>query len=171
MLSSFEERRMMKHLSLALLAFPLSAVAAPSPPHVAATPQFQSDVAAIEAARAASNRAIAAHDLNSFLPMFADDAVFTWSNGSHAIGKKDLATFFARDFTDPKFDRYVRTPNRVGVSDRGVRASEQGTWVALKRGTRYGGDYLAHWMKIGDSWRVVGELYVKLYCSGPLCTP
>src|SRR3954466_11861937 len=92
---------MMKALSLAVAAFALPAAAAPPPPN---------DVSAIKAARTASNRAIAAHDLDSFLPMFADDAVFTWSNGSHAIGKKDLATFFARDFADPKFDRYVRRP-------------------------------------------------------------
>jgi len=153
---------MMKALSLAVAAFALPAAAGPPPPN---------DVSAIKAARTASNRAIAAHDLDSFLPMFADDAVFTWSNGSHAIGKKELASFFARDFADPKFDRYVRTPDQVSVSDRGVRASERGTWIALKQGTRYGGDYLAHWMKVADRWRVVGELYVKLYCSGPLCTP
>jgi uncharacterized protein (TIGR02246 family) len=153
---------MMKALSLAIAAFALPAAAAPPPPN---------DVSAIKAARTASNRAIAAHDLDSFLPMFADDAVFTWSNGSHAIGKKELASFFARDFADPKFDRYVRTPDQVSVSDRRVRASERGTWIALKQGTRYGGDYLAHWMKVADRWRVVGELYVKLYCSGPLCTP
>ena len=65
----------------------------------------------------------------------------------------------------------MRTPDQVSVSDRRVRASERGTWIALKQGTRYGGDYLAHWMKVADRWRVVGELYVKLYCSGPLCTP
>ncbi len=79
--------------------------------------------------------------------MFADDAVFTWSNGSHAIGKNELASFFAKRFADPKFDRYVRTPVTVSISDRGVRASEVGTWVALKQDTRYGGDYVAHWMK------------------------
>jgi len=139
--------------------------------NVASISQFQGDVAAIKAARAASNRAIAAHDLISFLPMFTDDAVFTWSNGSHAIGEKDLASFFARDFADPKFNRYVRSPSTVSISDRGIRASEQGTWVALKKDTQYGGNYLAHWMKLADGWRVVGEVYVKLYCSGPLCTP
>ena len=80
---------MMKALSLAIAAFALPAAAAPPPPN---------DVSAIKAARTASNRAIAAHDLNSFLPMFADDAVFTWSNGSHAIGKKELAVILRAGF-------------------------------------------------------------------------
>ncbi len=107
----------------------------------------------------------------AFLPTFADDAVFTWSNGSHAIGKAQLAGFFARDFADPRFDRYVRAPGSISVSDRGVRAIERGSWTALKTGTRYGGDYVAHWMKSPAGWQVVGELYVKLYCGGALCTP
>jgi ketosteroid isomerase-like protein len=134
-------------------------------------PQFQVDVASIKAARARNNKAIAAHDIASFLPMFADDAVFTWSNGSHAIGKQDLRIFFVEDFSNPNFDRYVRAPASVSVSDRGNRAIERGSWTALKKDTRYGGDYIAHWMKKEQGWRVVGELYVKLYCSGPLCTP
>ncbi len=133
------------------------------------------DRAAIMALRAQSNRAIAAHDLAHFTPMFADDAVFVWSNGTSAIGKTGLAQFFARDFADPAFVTYVRTPDTVAVSDQGVRAVEHGTWTALKREargeTRYGGDYAAHWYKTPEGWRVRGELYVKLRCAGPLCTP
>jgi ketosteroid isomerase-like protein len=140
-------------------------------PGLATLPQFQADVGALKAARGANNRAIAAHDLKSFLAAFADDAVFTWSNGTHAVGKIQLASRFGEDFADPNFDRYVRTPASISVSDRGVRAIERGSWTALKKATRYGGDYVAHWMKTPDGWRVVGELYVKLYCSGPLCTP
>ena len=59
----------------------------------------------------------------------------------------------------------------AGVSDAGARAAEHGVWTALKQGTRYGGDYLAHWARTPDGWRVRGEVYVKLYCSGALCTP
>jgi ketosteroid isomerase-like protein len=138
---------------------------------LATPPKYQANVSAIRELRAASNRAIAAHDLAGFLPMFADDAVFTWSNGTSAVGKQALRIFFAQDFADPNFIAYVRTPKSISVSDRGVRAAEKGSWTALKRGTRYGGDYIAHWMKTPDGWRVRGELYVKLYCSGPLCTP
>lgn len=133
------------------------------------------DVQAIRTLRAASNQAISKHDMASFTPVFADDAVFVWSNGTSAVGKAALQQFFARDFADPAFISYVRTPARVTVSANGVRAVEHGTWTALKKNadgeTRYGGDYAAHWMKTPEGWRVKGELYVKLRCSGSLCTP
>jgi hypothetical protein len=80
-------------------------------------PQYQEDISAIRALRDANNRAITAHDLAAFLPMFADDAVFTWSNGSSAVGKAALKGFFASDFADPNFTTYVRTPASISVSD------------------------------------------------------
>lgn len=136
---------------------------------------FAGDRTTILALRAESNRAIAAHDLARFTPMFADDAVFVWSNGTSAVGRPALSAFFARDFADPAFVAYVRTPETVAVSDQGVRAVEHGTWTAIKREprgeTRYGGDYAAHWFKTAEGWRVRGELYVKLRCTGPLCAP
>ena len=132
-------------------------------PGLATLPRYREDLAAIRALRSANNRAIAAHDLAAFLPMFADDAVFTWSNGSSAVGKAALRGFFASDFADPNFTSYVRTPCSISVSDGGARAIERGSWTALKRGTRYGGDYAAHWMRMPEGWRVRGELYVKLY--------
>ena len=132
---------------------------------------YSADEASIRALRAANNRAIAAHDLARFTPMFADDAVFVWSNGTSAVGKAALSRFFSEDFAEPGFIAYIRSPQRVSVSANGARAVEHGTWTALKRSTRYGGDYTAHWAKAGRDWRVRGELYVKLYCAGPLCTP
>jgi uncharacterized protein (TIGR02246 family) len=133
------------------------------------------DASAIRAVRARSNRAIAEHDMAGFTPAFAEDAVFVWSNGSTAVGKAGLTQFFARDFADPAFDRYVRTPERVAVAANGVRAVEHGTWTALKHDasgqTRYGGDYSAHWVRKDGSWKIQGELYVKLRCEGSLCTP
>jgi uncharacterized protein (TIGR02246 family) len=138
-------------------------------------PEHAADAAAIRALRARSNRAIAEHDMAGFTPAFDDDAVFVWSNGTTAIGKAGLMQFFARDFADPAFDRYVRTAARVAVAANGVRAVEHGTWTALKHDaagqTRYGGDYSAHWMKKDGAWRIQGELYVKLHCEGSLCTP
>lgn len=159
-------------LFLAVLASPALADQRES---AATPPALAADEAAIRALRAESNRAIAAHDLARFTPIFADDAVFIWSNGSTAVGKAALEGFFARDFADPAFVAYVRTPDRVSVSDQGARAVEHGTWTAIKREprgeTRYGGDYAAHWIRTPEGWRVKGELYVKLRCTGPLCVP
>src|SRR5205823_186406 len=101
-------------------------------------PQFQADIAKIKTARAANNKAIAAHDIASFLIMFTDDAAFTWSNGTHDVGRQALRIGFVQDFSDPNFDRYVRTPASISVSDRGSRAIEKGSWTALKKQTRYG---------------------------------
>jgi uncharacterized protein (TIGR02246 family) len=133
------------------------------------------DQATIRALRAESNRAIAAHDLKAFLPVFAEDAAFVWSNGSSASGRSGLAARFAEDFADPAFIRYVRTPAVIQLSDTGARAVEHGTWEAFKTSqgqpTRYGGDYTAHWARTPTGWRIRGELYVKLRCEGPLCTP
>ena len=144
----------------------------PGSPTLAA---YAEDQAAIMALRTNSNRAIAAHDLAMFTPVFAEDAVFVWSNGTSSIGRAGLVQFFARDFADPAFVTYVRTPTQIAVSAHGARAIEHGTWTAIKREprgeTRYGGDYAAHWARTADGWKVRGELYVKLRCVGPLCTP
>jgi len=141
----------------------------PSPPKLAGAERE------IRALRAASNQAIAAHDMKAFLPVYADDAGFVFSNASTASNKAGLVAVFARDFADPAFVTYVRSPQRVSISQNGVRAVEHGVWTALKRGpggeTRYSGDYAAHWVKDDAGWRIHGELYVKLRCTGPLCTP
>lgn len=138
-------------------------------------PDHADAIGEIRSLRETSNRAIAAHDMAAFLPVFADDAAFVFSNGSSAHGKAELQTLFARDFADPAFVAYVRTPQRVSVSDAGVRAVEHGTWTAFKREprgeTHYGGDYMAHWFKTPQGWQIRGEIYVKLRCAGPLCTP
>jgi uncharacterized protein (TIGR02246 family) len=138
-------------------------------------PAYQAEVDQIKALRAASNRAIAAHDMAALLPVFAEDAVFVFSNGSSAKARSEMQALFAKDFADPAFVTYVRAPGSVTVSDAGVRAVEHGQWTAIKREprgeTRYGGDYTAHWFKSPQGWQIRGELYVKLRCTGPLCTP
>lgn len=144
-------------------------------PGAPTSPAHQADAEAIRALRARSNAAIRAHDMAAFTPVFAEDAVFVWSNGTSAVGKAGLTSFFARDFADPAFIAYVRSPERVAVSENGLRAVEHGTWTALKKNeagpTRYGGDYAAHWFKGAAGWQIRGELYVKLRCDGALCTP
>jgi uncharacterized protein (TIGR02246 family) len=144
-------------------------------PGAPTVPAYQAAIGEIKALRAASNRAIAAHDMDAFLPIFADDAAFVFSNGSSAKSRSELQAAFAKDFADPAFVTYVRSPDSVSISDAGVRAVEHGTWTAIKREprgeTRYGGDYVAHWFESPQGWQIRGELYVKLRCAGPLCSP
>jgi hypothetical protein len=63
----------------------------------------------IRSLRAASNRAIAAHDMKAFLPLFAEDAGFVFSNATTASGRAGLEAVFARDFADPAFVTYIRS--------------------------------------------------------------
>jgi ketosteroid isomerase-like protein len=118
---------------------------------------YASDRAEILALRSASNGFIAAHDLSRFTPMFADDAVFVWSDGSSAVGKAGLSARFAKEFADPAFVTLVRTPQVVAVSDLGARAVEHGAWTAFRRDARgetvAGGDYAAHWSGWGQDGR------------------
>ena len=142
---------------------------------LASPPAFVGDEGVIRSLRAASNRALAAHDLDTFAPVFAEDAAFVWSDGSSSPNRASMLKFFRDDFAATPFVTFVRSPSRVSVSDRGVRAAEHGAWTAIKRNkdgeTRYGGDYLAHWAKETGGWQVRGETYVKLYCGGSLCKP
>jgi hypothetical protein len=43
--------------------------------------------------------------------------------------------------------------------------------IALKTGTRYGGDYLVHWTNKQEAWRMRGEIYVILSPDGSLYAP
>ena len=144
-------------------------------PGVPTLPAYNSAIAEIEALRAATNRAIAAHDPEALLPYFAEDAVFAWGDGSSAVGRAALKADFAEDFSNPLFVTYIRTPETIAISDTGKQAVEHGTWTGLRhepRGeTRSGGDYTAHWLKSPQGWRIQGEVYVKLRCTGPLCEP
>ena len=130
----------------------------------------------IRALRQDSNAAIAAHDLDRLGRMYADDAVFVWSNGSSAVGKAAMLATFADDFGDHDGAvTFVRTPKAVTLAASGMRAFETGTWVGLRQGSaggmRYGGSYSAHWANGPDGWRVRGELFVKLHCTGARCKP
>ena len=56
------------------------------------------------------------------------------------------------------------------VAEDGARAVERGRWTGLLKNKVVGGDYAAHWERTSEGWRVRGELYVRLYCTGASCT-
>ena len=133
------------------------------------------DQMAIRKLRADNNQAIADHDIKKFSPLFAEDAGFIFSDGRTAAGRAGITAALTADFANPAFVTYVRSPTTITISENGARAVEHGVWTALKREdrgeTRYGGDYAAHWARTPGGWMVRGELFVKLRCTGPLCTP
>lgn len=141
-----------------LLAF---AVAAASP---------AGDVAQIRLLRAQSNTAIARHDYPALRRFFTPDyTIFPGSSG-RPFSADDMAQRIAGDFTDPTFVTYVRTPQRIIISDHRDRAAETGRWVGSWRKPdgkmRISGVYQATWNPTPAGWRLKNESFVTLACSG-----
>lgn len=124
----------------------------------------------IRAARAASNAAIAAHDIAAMRAHYLPD--FTIMPGSSG-SPSDLEAFLTRigtTFADPGFVHYVRTPTKVTIGASGKRAAEVGTWVGTWNkpdGTmRLSGVYQAMWLPTADGWLLKNESFVSLACEG-----
>ncbi len=135
---------------------------------IAASPA--SDVAQIRALRAQSNAAIARHDYRSLRRFFtADYTIFPGSSG-RPFSADELEQRIARDFNDPGFIAYVRTPQRVVISDHRARAAETGRWVGSWKKAdgmmRISGVYQATWNPTPVGWRLKNESFVTLSCIG-----
>jgi ketosteroid isomerase-like protein len=126
--------------------------------------------AIIRAERARLNAAIAAHDWEAMMPSFLPDyTIFPGSSGRPfdvtAFGKR-----IGDSFADPTFVAFVRTPERIRISQNGKRASETGHWVGTWRkadGTmRLSGTYLGTWEPVEEGWKLKNEAYVSLACTG-----
>jgi ketosteroid isomerase-like protein len=149
-------------MSILTLGLLLAAV-----PLAAARPSAEAEIRAV---RAASNAAIAAHDIAAmrahYLPHFT---ILPGSSGAPS----DLETFLARiatTFADPSFVTYVRTPVTVTIGASGKRAAETGTWVGTWNRPdgemRLSGVYQAMWLPTPDGWRLKNESFVSLACEG-----
>lgn len=129
-----------------------------------------SDAAQIRALRAQSNAAIAAHDYAALRRFFTSDYTILPGSSGRPFSADDMAKRIAGDFTDPTFVTYVRTPQRIVISDRRLRAAESGRWVGIWRkpdGTmRISGVYQATWNPTPAGWRLKNESFVTLTCTG-----
>ena len=120
------------------------------------------EAAAVRAARAAQNTAIAARDLERAASYWTDDVVIRSGLGRVTLGADSVTV-------------YRREPDRVDVSDhdRWPLAFESGTWTG--RNARDGkplirGRYAAQWIKRDGRWLIRGEVFVALGCTGAGCT-
>ena len=139
-------------------------VASPGAHAQALSPERQ-----IRAARAASNAAIAAHDVarrDQYLPDFT---ILPGSSGL-PLGREAFLARMRTTFADPTFTTYVRTPDRIQISSTGKRAAEVGRWTGSWRKPdgemRLTGIYQAMWVPTSDGWRLRNESFVTLGCSG-----
>ena len=145
-----------------------------TPPAVDAQAPGDPAEALIRAARASSNRAIAAHDVDGALAVLDERFHAAISSGDFRTSREEMGRAFADRFDAFPDAVYVRTPATVEVAANGTIASETGEWVgswSTPDGPfRTGGTYAAHWRKGADGrWRIRSELFVPLFCEGPGC--
>lgn len=133
--------------------------------------QRAADAAApIRAARAASNAAIAAHDVDGIARHWLADVHIVTSTSAQGSGREANATRMAQQFARRPDTVYVRTPEAVEVFAAWDVASERGTWTG--RWTEpdgvvdIGGTYLAQWRRVDGVWRIQAELFVPTSCRG-----
>jgi ketosteroid isomerase-like protein len=128
------------------------------------------DEAAIRAARADSNRAIAAHDVAGIARHWLPDVHIVTSTSAQATGSEANGERMAQQFARRPDTVYVRTPTAVEVWPAWAVAAERGTWTGRwtePDGTvQIGGTYLAQWRKTDSGWRLQAELFVPTACTG-----
>ncbi len=155
-----------------VLTLPLAlAMAAGTRPGPGAGAQPVADAAAqIRGARAASNAAIAAHDVDGIARHWLTDVHIVTSTSAQGTGRDVNATRMAQQFARRPDTVYVRTPVAVDVFAAWDVASERGTWTG--RWTEpdgvvdIAGTYLAQWRRVDGTWRIQSELFVPTTCRG-----
>jgi ketosteroid isomerase-like protein len=159
-------------LIVAAVSWSAATQVASSPAKPGAYPQERRVILAL---RAASNRALAAHDVEGAMAATADDYVTIGGDSSVERGAAENRKGWVEEFATPGHDRYVRTARdvEVGVRKGVLRAAESGRWEGIDHKpageSRPFGSYFVHWSKASGSWLAVSETYVTLGCRGPGC--
>jgi ketosteroid isomerase-like protein len=126
--------------------------------------------AAIRAARALSNGAIASHDVPGIARHWLPDVHIVSSTSAQGSGRDANGDRMAQQFARRPDTIYVRTPAAVEVLEPWAVASERGTWTG--RWTEpdgiveIAGTYLAQWRNTSGGWRIQAELFVPTSCRG-----
>jgi ketosteroid isomerase-like protein len=140
---------------------------------IEAQAQPRVDEQQIRAARAAFNAAIARHDVAAIGTFLEEGFRVSASSGEFFDSRQAMVDAFAARFAEFKDALYVRTPDAVEVSTKGVYAAETGRWVGTWTTPdgpfRTGGRYAAYWRKSNGRWLLHAELYVPLFCVGTGC--
>src|SRR5687767_12642456 len=136
----------------------------------AAQVDAREEEAAIRAARASQNRAIAAHDLDAIATTWSMDYVGLSSTNMRVLGRNAKPDDFAKQFAARPNLVWVRTAVSVIVNTAWAHAAESGQWTGEwtveGETTRVGGIYFAKWEKEDGVWRILGETFVQTSCSG-----
>jgi ketosteroid isomerase-like protein len=137
---------------------------------VAGSAQQTSDEKAIRDSRAASNAAIAGHNVAGIARFWMQDIHITTSTSAQAAGIALNQDRMTQQFQRRPDTVYVRTPETIDVFAEWAVASERGEWVGRWTESdgklEIGGTYLAQWRKIDGRWLIQSELYVPTRCKG-----
>ncbi len=129
-----------------------------------------SAIAAISAARARSNTAIAAHDTAAIAREWMPDVHVVASTGAQAAGADANVNSMAAAFARRPDTKWVRATTRILVFDAWQVASEEGewtgTWTDPDGPVRITGTYLAQWRNTNGTWRIQAEVFVPVSCDG-----
>ena len=120
------------------------------------------EVEIIKSSRAASNAALAKHDIVGMSKYWLDDLVLIRGNSSHLTGKDTIVATWRKLFKDSPKVVYIRTPTQITISNNDTLAWETGTWKAFNSYCN-GGNYTAMWKKSNNSWKILAELFVSLH--------
>jgi len=121
----------------------------------------QKDVAVIKASRDASNKAIAAHDIDGISKYWQDDFVQVRGNAGHLTGKDTIIKSWKELFNSNPNVKYIRNPDKIIISDNDTLAWETGKWIGINSYSK-GGNYSAMWRKTNKEWKLQAELFVSL---------
>ena len=119
------------------------------------------DSMAIRSNRAASNNAIAKHDVNGIAKYWLDDFVQVIGRGVYQTGKDSIIASWKALFNSNPEISYIRSPKEIVISDNDTLAWEQGQWVGIHSYSK-GGNYAAMWIKRRGKWMLKAELFVSL---------
>jgi ketosteroid isomerase-like protein len=131
------------------------------------------DAAAIRAARAAQNAAIASGDLDRVASFWTDDVTVRRALGLPLSGRAAARNALEPPAAPAPHLIYQRVTKDVEVSAKWPLAFETGTWAGhqdrLAGPAVIGGRFSAQWVKRDGRWLIRSEVFVALTCSGAGC--
>ena len=120
--------------------------------------------------RRLSNLAIAQHNSLAIANYWTNDFHLISSRNSEVAGREQNRKLFAVEFKTRKDVLYVRTPVKIEINATWNMASETGTWTGQWQESdgvvKLSGTYYAKWHKLEGEWKIRGEIFTPLSCSG-----
>ena len=140
----------------------------------ASTVQMTGDKASakqIAVARARFNQALADRDLSVIEHILSEECTLVPGDDAALMNGRQCQLDAWRSLMNQAPDLfYLRSPQRIDVSDDGLLAAEtgrwKGQWSTQGMHVRYGGKYFAKWRLDGDDWRIESEVFVTLKREG-----